>query len=47
MKRGGDDNITVIVAGIRGDLPAVVAGERISDALLVVQEYEPRRPARV
>ena len=44
---GGDDNITVIVAGVRGDLPAVVAGDRISDALLVVQEYEPRRPARV
>jgi serine/threonine protein phosphatase PrpC len=46
-KRGGDDNITVIVAGVRGDLPAVIAGESISDALLVVQEYEPRRPARV
>jgi serine/threonine protein phosphatase PrpC len=47
IKRGGDDNITVIVAGVRGDLPAVVAGETISDALLVVKEYEPRRPARV
>ena len=47
VERGGDDNITVIVAGVRGDLPAVVAGETISDALLVVKEYEPRRPARV
>ena len=46
-KRGGDDNITVIVAGLRGDLPALVAGERISDALLVVQEFQPRTPARI
>jgi serine/threonine protein phosphatase PrpC len=42
MKRGGGDNITVIVAGVSGDLPALVAGERISDTLLSVQEFEPR-----
>jgi serine/threonine protein phosphatase PrpC len=45
MKRGGGDNITVIVAGVSGDLPALVAGESISDTLLVVQEFQPR-PAR-
>jgi serine/threonine protein phosphatase PrpC len=41
-KRGGGDNITVIVAGVSGDLPALVAGERISDTLLSIQEFEPR-----
>jgi PPM family protein phosphatase len=30
-ERGGTDNITVLVAGVRGDLPAWQAGERISD----------------
>jgi serine/threonine protein phosphatase PrpC len=44
MARGGGDNITVIVAGVRGNLPPVVLGDRISDALQVVQEFEPRRP---
>jgi serine/threonine protein phosphatase PrpC len=42
LKRGGTDNVTVIVAGVSGDLPAMVAGERISDTLLSIQEYEPR-----
>jgi serine/threonine protein phosphatase PrpC len=46
IERGGDDNITVIVAGVRGSLPAHVAGESISDALLTVREFEPRLPAR-
>jgi serine/threonine protein phosphatase PrpC len=41
MKRGASDNITVIVAGVSGDLPALVAGESISDTLLVVQEFQP------
>jgi serine/threonine protein phosphatase PrpC len=41
-KRGGDDNVTVIVAGVAGDLPALVAGERISDTLMVVQEFGAR-----
>jgi serine/threonine protein phosphatase PrpC len=44
MKRGGSDNITVIVAGVSGDLPALVAGESISDTLLVVKEFQPRSP---
>jgi serine/threonine protein phosphatase PrpC len=38
-KRGGEDNITVIVAGVSGDLPPLVAGESISDTLEVLQEY--------
>jgi serine/threonine protein phosphatase PrpC len=42
LKRGGGDNITVIVAGISGDLPALVTGERISDTLLSVKEYDAR-----
>lgn len=44
MKRGGNDNITVIVAGVSGDLPALVEGERILDTLLVVQEFGARPP---
>jgi serine/threonine protein phosphatase PrpC len=40
-KRGGNDNITVIVAGVSGDLPPLVAGERISDTLEVLQEFDP------
>jgi serine/threonine protein phosphatase PrpC len=43
-KRGGNDNITVIVAGVSGDLPPLVAGESISDTLQVLQEYEPSPP---
>ncbi len=42
MKRGGDDNITVIVGGVSGDLPALVPGERIADALVEVRAFEPR-----
>jgi len=43
-KRGGKDNITVIVAGVSGDLPALVAGEAISDTLEILQEYDPSAP---
>jgi PPM family protein phosphatase len=42
MKRGGSDNITVIVGGVSGDLPALVVGETISDTLLVVQDFNVR-----
>jgi serine/threonine protein phosphatase PrpC len=40
-KRGGEDNITVIAAGVSGDLPPLVAGESISDTLEVLQEFDP------
>jgi PPM family protein phosphatase len=43
MGRGGTDNITVIAAGVGGDLPAPVATESLSDAVQVVREFEPRR----
>jgi serine/threonine protein phosphatase PrpC len=42
--RGGEDNITAIVAGVSGGLPAQVPGERISDTLAVLQEYDPPAP---
>jgi serine/threonine protein phosphatase PrpC len=37
--RGGDDNITVILGGVSGDLPAYQPGERILDTLRVLQEF--------
>jgi serine/threonine protein phosphatase PrpC len=43
--RGGEDNITAIVAGVSGDLPPLVAGERISDTLEILQEFDARRGA--
>lgn len=46
LKRGGSDNITVIFAGVSGDLPAIVAGESISDALLIVKAFESPPPAQ-
>ena len=38
--RGGEDNITAIVAGVSGDLPVVASRESISDTFFVVQEFE-------
>ena len=38
-ERGGDDNITVIVAGVSGDLPPLRAGESIADTFQVVREF--------
>ncbi len=38
--RGGEDNVTVVVAGVSGDLPPLVPGERISQTLEVLQEYD-------
>ncbi len=49
-ERGGDDNITVIVAGVSGDLQPVVAGESIGDTLEILQgfdqEMSPAAPQR-
>jgi serine/threonine protein phosphatase PrpC len=42
-QRGGDDNITVIVAGVGGDLPRPAAGESIHDTLRVLKAFEPPR----
>jgi PPM family protein phosphatase len=40
-RRGGDDNITAIVAGVDGDLLPVAAGEKIAGTVFVIREYEP------
>jgi len=37
-QRGGDDNITVLICGVTGDLPPLVVGETIADTLQVMQE---------
>jgi serine/threonine protein phosphatase PrpC len=39
-QRGGEDNITVIVAGVSGDLLPLVAGERISRTWQVLKEFD-------
>lgn len=39
-ERGGEDNITAIVAGVSGDLPPLVAGEPIADTLEVLKELD-------
>jgi serine/threonine protein phosphatase PrpC len=45
-KRGGEDNITVVIAGVTGDLPQLVATESLSQTLHVLREFEPaRQPA--
>jgi PPM family protein phosphatase len=38
---GGEDNITVVMGGVSGDLPASLGGERISDTLERLQEFLP------
>jgi protein phosphatase len=37
-QRGGDDNITVLIGGVSGDLPPLVAGETIASTLQILQE---------
>lgn len=39
-QRGGEDNITAIIGGMSGDLPAQVPGERISQTLQILQEFD-------
>ena len=39
-ERGGEDNITVIIAGVGGDLPAVSGAESIEDTWEVLKEFE-------
>jgi PPM family protein phosphatase len=43
--RGGEDNITAIVGGVGGDLPQQIPGERISQTLHVLQEFDAKAPA--
>jgi serine/threonine protein phosphatase PrpC len=42
-KRGGEDNITVIVAGVGGDLPALTPGERIAQTVSILREFDAPR----
>jgi PPM family protein phosphatase len=37
-QRGGADNITVLIGGVGGDLPPLMAGETIADTLQILQE---------
>ena len=39
-KRGGRDNITVILASVRGDLPAFAPQEQISDTVRILREFD-------
>lgn len=38
--RGGDDNITVIVAGVSGDMPPLAPRESLSDTFSVIKEFD-------
>lgn len=44
-KNGGEDNITVIIGGVSGDLPPLVVGEDVSTTLAILNEFS--APARV
>lgn len=39
LKRGGEENITALIASVEGDLPSLLDGERISQTFEVVQEF--------
>ena len=43
-KHGGEDNITVIIGGVSGDLPPLVAGEDISTTLEIMKEFRALAP---
>lgn len=40
-QRGGEDNITAVVAGVSGDLPPLVSGESIEETFSVLREFQP------
>jgi serine/threonine protein phosphatase PrpC len=44
---GGEDNITVIIGGVSGDLPPLVPGEPITDTLQVLKEYAAPAPSEL
>jgi serine/threonine protein phosphatase PrpC len=45
-RRGGHDNITVVVAGVGGDVPPLVPGERISSTLDILSTFDGKPPSR-
>jgi serine/threonine protein phosphatase PrpC len=40
-ERGGLDNVTVVIAGIGGDLPPSAVGERVSDSFEILETFAP------
>ncbi len=38
-KNGGEDNITVIIGGVSGDLPPLVPGEDVSTTIAILKEF--------
>jgi serine/threonine protein phosphatase PrpC len=40
-RRGGEDNITAVVAGVQGDLPPAATGESITGTFFVIKEFQP------
>jgi len=46
-QRGGEDNVTVIVAGVDGDLPQPIATESLLQTLQVLKEFKPIAPSAV
>jgi hypothetical protein len=44
---GGNDNITVILGGVSGDLPSVPAGERVSQTFEPLKEFDARRTSSI
>ena len=41
--RGGDDNCTVVIAGVRGQLPRTTPGETVGSTLKVVRPFRHAR----
>jgi serine/threonine protein phosphatase PrpC len=41
-ERGGDDNVTVVIAGIAGDLPQARIGDRPSGSYEILETFSPR-----
>jgi serine/threonine protein phosphatase PrpC len=41
-QRGGDDNVTVVIAGVAGDLPQARIGDRPSGSYEILETFSPR-----
>jgi hypothetical protein len=40
-ERGGEDNITVVLAGVGGELPPCRPDEPVADTFEILKEFEP------
>ncbi len=45
-RRGGHDNITVVIAGVGGDVSPMVPGERISSTFDILSTFDGKPPSR-